>query len=81
MQKKRFIAGAVCPVCQAQDTIRCFTNEQDTIKECVDCGYTELLTENLSPAKNLPTTPVTENEQGQCSKDIIRIINPYEDTK
>jgi len=36
--KKRFIAGAVCPKCKAQDTIA-LTKENDVEKAtCVSCG-------------------------------------------
>jgi len=39
--KKRFIAGAVCPRCGEMDKLVSYSNEQDTIKECVACGFEE----------------------------------------
>ena len=38
----RFIAGAVCPDCAAQDTIALFREARGDRIECVDCGHEEL---------------------------------------
>lgn len=40
-QKKRFIAGATCPHCQAQDTLRWWTENNIEIVECVECDFLE----------------------------------------
>ncbi|MGB0898515.1 MAG: YheV family putative zinc ribbon protein [Psychrobium sp.] len=38
-RKKRFIAGAKCPKCGEQDTLKLY-KENDVEKiECVDCGH------------------------------------------
>ncbi len=39
--KKRFIAGARCAACQAQDKVMIFITADDEWIECVDCGHTE----------------------------------------
>lgn len=39
--KKRFIAGAVCPKCQAQDRIMMFSTDGDEWIECIECHYSE----------------------------------------
>ncbi|CCJ77062.1 YheV family putative metal-binding protein [Cronobacter muytjensii] len=36
--RKRFIAGAVCPKCQAQDSLAMWRENQVDIVECVKCG-------------------------------------------
>lgn len=42
---KRFIAGAICPACQAQDTLALWAstgadaNDSADVVECVVCGY------------------------------------------
>jgi uncharacterized metal-binding protein (TIGR02443 family) len=36
---KRFIAGAVCPRCAAQDRIRSWEAEGRLHRECVACGF------------------------------------------
>ena len=37
--KKRFIAGANCPKCQQQDTLRWWIANNIELVECVDCGH------------------------------------------
>lgn len=39
--KRRFIAGAKCPVCQAIDRIVMISQQQDEWIECIDCDYTD----------------------------------------
>lgn len=43
--KKRFIAGAVCPSCKAEDRIRTWQQGDTTFRECITCGYTDTLDE------------------------------------
>lgn len=37
--RKRFIAGAKCPGCQAQDTLAMWRENNVDIVECVKCGH------------------------------------------
>ncbi len=37
--KKRFIAGAVCPKCAAQDSIVVYTVDDSEFRECVECDF------------------------------------------
>lgn len=39
--KKRFIAGASCPRCKAQDTLRWWIENNIELVECVECDYHE----------------------------------------
>ncbi|ENI4129786.1 YheV family putative zinc ribbon protein [Vibrio fluvialis] len=39
--KKRFIAGASCPSCKAQDTLRWWIENNIELVECVECDYHE----------------------------------------
>lgn len=41
MTKRRFIAGAKCPKCQAIDRVVMITTNNDEWIECVECDYTE----------------------------------------
>lgn len=53
---KRFIAGAVCPSCQAMDTLKMWTEDETPHRECVTCGFSDTLNEQgLSIPKELPT--------------------------
>ena len=37
--RKRFIAGAKCPACQAQDSLAMWRENKVDIVECVKCGH------------------------------------------
>ncbi|ATA26368.1 hypothetical protein BIY26_03070 [Brenneria goodwinii] len=37
--RKRFIAGAICPQCQTQDTLAVGRENQTETVVCVKCGY------------------------------------------
>ena len=37
--RKRFIAGAKCPACQAQDSLAMWRENNVDIVECVKCGH------------------------------------------
>ncbi|MAZ88836.1 MAG: hypothetical protein CL693_14455 [Cellvibrionaceae bacterium] len=40
-QKKRFIAGAVCPKCSEMDKIMVYNKEGQDYRECVSCGFSD----------------------------------------
>lgn len=40
-ERKRFIAGAVCPRCGVRDRIVMFPEGSDQVRECVDCGFSD----------------------------------------
>ncbi|MCG3729546.1 YheV family putative zinc ribbon protein [Vibrio cincinnatiensis] len=40
-EKKRFIAGASCPNCHMQDTLRWWIDNNIELVECVECHYSE----------------------------------------
>ncbi|GLO62129.1 DNA-binding protein [Vibrio sp. MACH09] len=62
--KKRFIAGAACPKCAAQDTLRWWVENNIELVECVECGHTD---------KRKPST-VQESEHAE--QDLIGIFKP-----
>ena len=41
MTKRRFIAGAKCPKCQALDRVVMITTENEEWIECIECDYSE----------------------------------------
>lgn len=41
MTKKRFIAGAICPLCKQIDSLRWGQQAQEEVTECVKCGHLE----------------------------------------
>lgn len=46
---KRFVAGAVCPKCQAMDTTVCFYEDDIFARECTDCGFIERIGHDEEP--------------------------------
>jgi len=38
-QKRRFIAGVVCPRCSVMDKIVVYSEDGKDFRECVSCGY------------------------------------------
>ncbi|MCJ8271420.1 MAG: YheV family putative metal-binding protein [Psychrosphaera sp.] len=44
--KKRFIAGATCPNCEAVDTIMLYKENNIEKVECVKCGHTMIQPED-----------------------------------
>ncbi|MEO9523413.1 YheV family putative zinc ribbon protein [Marinobacter alexandrii] len=50
---KRFIAGAVCPRCAEMDKIMMYTtDDDDQVRECVACGFTDAVSDAEQPASN-----------------------------
>lgn len=68
MAKKRFIAGAVCPQCSEQDTLRWWQENEIERVDCVACDYTD---------RRVPKS-VDESEQlsPQTKEQVIGIFKP-----
>lgn len=62
--KKRFIAGASCPKCKAQDTMMLYREHNVEKVECVQCGYQMVQPE-----------PQVE-KAGRASEQVIGIFKP-----
>lgn len=41
--KKQFIAGAKCPACGAMDSLVFYREDDQPVRECVDCDFKEVL--------------------------------------
>lgn len=46
-EKSRFIAGAVCPICQSKDKIKLHQDSFPKKIECIACGFNQ-----VQPIKN-----------------------------
>ena len=60
--KRRFIAGAKCPKCEALDRIVMLTSGNDEWIECIECSYSE----------NRPTH--VEEPETPAIPDVIGVI-------
>ena len=58
--KRRFIAGAKCPKCEAMDRIVMLTQDDAEWIECIECGYSE----NRPTHVDAPEKPNIPNEIG-----------------
>ncbi|WP_299016800.1 YheV family putative zinc ribbon protein [uncultured Photobacterium sp.] len=68
MEKKRFIASAVCPECNNQDTLRWWKENEIEMVECVACDYTDRLA---------PKSVEDSKQLAQHTKDqVIGIFKP-----
>ena len=80
-RKRQFIAGAVCPECQAMDRIVVTGEGSDAQRQCVACGYRD----SVKPAGgHLPGTRFSSKApaRNQANPDNppspIRILDPSE---
>lgn len=65
--KKRFIAGAKCPKCEAEDTIMLFKQNGVEQVECVSCGHT------------MVQPPESVNSATRDFEQIIGIFKPEDE--
>ncbi|KEQ16628.1 hypothetical protein GZ78_22645 [Endozoicomonas numazuensis] len=82
MTTKRFIAGAVCPSCGHQDSVRMYSESGENYRECVDCGFSDEMEKDPSLAGKPPVTrvsPEDEKSNDDANKDngvqIVRILD------
>ena len=58
--RRRFIAGAKCPKCEAMDRIVMLTQDDAEWIECIECGYSE----NRPTHVDAPEEPAIPDEIG-----------------
>ncbi|MFK7912994.1 MAG: YheV family putative metal-binding protein [Pseudomonadales bacterium] len=77
--KRRFIAGAVCPECRAQDRLRVdywrTASGEEQVQCCVACGFSR---RDAADGESLPTLP--RIRRGQQSPEVeaqpVRMLDP-----
>ena len=67
--RKRFIAGAECPACQAQDTLQLLIEGDKEQVSCVQCGHTFSERSEQTPAKTSAPAPAAEGLIGIFKPD------------
>ena len=72
--KRRFMAGAVCPRCSSMDTIVVFNLDGKDFRECVSCDFKEEMRLNIA-ASELETR-VNHSQQHPDDVQVINIISP-----
>jgi uncharacterized protein len=74
-QKRRFVAGAVCPRCSEMDKLVVYNEDGKDFRECVACGYKDEM-RFKSAAKELETR-VNQTEAEKNQIETVKII-PFE---
>lgn len=74
LNKRRFIAGAVCPSCQLMDKVVMYKSEAgDQVRECVSCGWSERESFSSAP-KELDTRVNKSRQERDAEVQTVRII-------
>ena len=85
--KRRFIAGAVCPECQAVDRLVLQNEESGLTRHCVNCGFTDhqvqISSGGIPKGKRDKSAQSGGNANEKNSEEIspVRIINPSQGTE
>lgn len=75
MVLKRFVAGAVCPKCGTMDTIRAFTTDEGSFRDCVQCGFEEKQLAQVEQ-KELGTRVNQFEEASDSAVQVVNIVEP-----
>lgn len=85
---KRFIAGAVCPRCAKMDKLMMYADKDNQqVRECVRCGYKDVMTDNGPKQLNELKTRVNQPAPGaptlahEDEIQLVKIIDPGPDSK
>lgn len=71
--KKRFIAGAMCPVCKQLDKIMMYRQDDIDYRECVACGYQDEM--RFKPAvREMETRVNISHQQVQQETQVVRLM-------
>lgn len=74
-EKKRFIAGAVCPRCKAADRIVMYRVADTDYRECVECGFRDEM-RFKSGVREMQTRVNTPREQVASETQVVRLLDP-----
>lgn len=76
---KRFIAGAVCPRCSAQDKIMAYRDDEHNYRECIACGFHDKL--HIQPQFRELVTRVNTPEEVKQEETQVLNFPPLDDKK
>ncbi|MFP8966759.1 YheV family putative zinc ribbon protein [Pokkaliibacter sp. CJK22405] len=78
---KRFIAGAVCPRCAKQDTIRMYRDEEREYRECVACDFADSMRLDGQPDHKEEELIQTRVNQGPAVReDGVQVLKFFDAT-
>lgn len=76
--KRRFVAGAVCPRCSEMDKLVVYNDGGKDYRECVACGYKEEM--RFKPVTRELETRVNQSEEDKNAVQIVNIL-PFNNSK
>jgi uncharacterized metal-binding protein (TIGR02443 family) len=71
--KKRFIAGAVCPSCKAQDKVTMYREGEFDFRECIECGFKDQM-RFKSVVKEIETRVNVSEQQLKTETQVVKIM-------
>ncbi len=74
-EKRRFVAGAICPRCSELDKIVVFSENGKDFRECVACGFKDEM--HFKPVARELETRVNQTEEEKNIVQAVKII-PFE---
>ena len=77
----RFIAGAVCPRCGEMDTLKAGNDGDVMVRECVECGFTDRISQSVNAPTELDTRVNQPNQQADTEAQPVRILDPQTPSK
>jgi uncharacterized metal-binding protein (TIGR02443 family) len=72
MTKKRFIAGAICPKCQAEDRLVVEEVDGTTQRRCVSCGFSD---QQVAPTDVTLPTRFVRRGLGKTEAKPVRLVD------
>lgn len=72
----RFIAGAVCPRCGEMDTLKAGNDGDVMVRECVECGFSDRISQGVNRPSELATRVNHPDQQPQAEAQPVRILDP-----
>lgn len=69
---KRFLAGAICPRCEATDTIMVYSREERDFRECAECGFLDEM--HFTPQAKDVDTRVSDTTANKTEEQVVKIM-------
>jgi len=73
--KRRFVAGAICPKCSEMDKLVVYNQEGKDYRECIACGFKDEM--HFKPVARELETRVNLTEEEKNQVETVKII-PFE---
>ena len=79
-EKRRFIAGAVCPKCGAADKLVVYVRDGQSFRECIACDYKDTMHLQSKP-RELDTRVNQTEEKIRSETQVITLLGSLDDKK